>query len=115
MVDIERQARIAKVKAMAGAISSGATIVHSKAILNGVNVSANRTSMTMDDGAELKLAYGFPDNKDDTTMQWIVQDMGDFTYKSGSYSLPNLKNCKINYKNAKQDSGPQITLSQQCN
>ncbi|MGM0593034.1 MAG: prepilin-type N-terminal cleavage/methylation domain-containing protein [Pseudomonadota bacterium] len=115
IVDLERQARIAKVKAMAGAISSGATLLHSKAILSGADVEAQSTNMTLGDGTTLALVYGFPDRRDASTMTWIVQDMGDFTYtgNSGRYTLPGTQ-CTITYKNAKRESGPSVTLSQQC-
>ena len=115
-IDLSHEARVAKAKAMAGAISSGAMLVHSKAILSGADIGAQSAVMTMNDGTTLKLSYGFPDRRDVTTMRWIVLDMGDFAYPNanGRYTLPNSQ-CVITYKNASNKGGPQVTLSPQCN
>lgn len=56
--DMKREATIATMKGLTGALESGATITHAKAVVSGVNKLAS-TTITVD-SVVVQLVYGYP-------------------------------------------------------
>lgn len=114
-INLEADARISTVNAMRSAVATGAMLARSKAIIIGADVTSS-TSINVDlDGAAPfeRLVYGYPDSQNKHTMEWIIDQMGDFKYKPGApgqYQLAT--DCLVEYTNAVDaNSAPQITVT----
>lgn len=111
-IDLETDARISAVNGMRAAITTGAMLARSKAIIDGVNVSLASTTADLDgDGTAEALVYGYPDSANADIMTWIVDDLGDFTYDNATGRYTLAPNCYVQYVNATSaDDAPAITI-----
>jgi len=111
-VDLDSDARVSAVNGMRAAVTTGATLAHSKAVIDGVDVTAANTSADLDgDGTNETLVYGYPARNDQHTMEWLVEDLGEFVYTQGNgrYTLSGMANCYVQYTNATAAAGPIVT------
>lgn len=109
-VDLGKEARLSAVSAMQGAVITGSTLAHSKAVIDGVDITAATVAADLDgDGTLEALAFGYPDSADRHTMEWIIEGLGQFIYApaTGRYTLAT--NCFVQYSNATLNNGPTIT------
>jgi len=115
-IDLSSDARISTVKAMAGAVNTGAMLARSKAIILGKDVSSSgpiSVDLDGDNNNDVRLVFGYPDSTDSASMQWIIDDMGDFQYTPGNPGKYELQtDCRVEYSNAlNKDSAPQISVT----
>jgi len=111
-VDLGTDARLSTINAMRGAVTTGATLAHSKAVIDGVDITAANVAADLDgDGVNEQLAYGYPDRADQHTMEWIIDNMNQFTYTNGTgrYTLSGTANCYVQYTNAALGTAPTIS------
>lgn len=96
-VDLQREARIAVLNKMHAAVTTGVLLVHNKAVVMGLDLSDSRLDIDLDgDGTDEQLTYGFPKRNHRHTMEWIIADMGEFSYNPGQgYRLK--PNCQVSY------------------
>lgn len=59
-IDLTRDARIARLEAMAGAISSAVNLVHAKAIINGEMSTTEDVNIDVGGGIEISSRAGYP-------------------------------------------------------
>lgn len=109
-VNLDTEARLSVVGAMRKAVTTGATLSHSKAVIDGVDITTANVTVDLDgDRINEVLAYGYPDSADQRTMEWIVTGLEPFTYAAGRYNLSDTSNCYVQYTNATLGSGPTIS------
>lgn len=109
-VDLGTDARLSAVSAMKGSVTTGATVAHSKAVIDGVDIIAATVTADLDgDSVNERLVFGYPDTTHQHTMEWIIDGMGQFIYSSatGRYNL--VANCYVQYNNATLGNAPTIT------
>lgn len=111
-IDLGTDARLSAISAMQGSVTTGATLAHSKAVIDGVDITAASVAADLDgDTVNEQLVYGYPDSADQHTMEWIIDGLGQFTYNNGTgrYDLSGIANCYVQYTNATLGNGPTIT------
>lgn len=97
-IDLQREARIAVLHNMQGVVTTAASLVHNKAVVMGADLTDKKLDVDLDgDGTDEQLIYGYPDRNDKDTMEWMIADLGDFTYTPGRYALK--ANCQVSYSN----------------
>lgn len=113
-IDLSTDARISTIKSMRATVSTGAMLARSRAIIIGADVSSGTaTNVDLDGSAPFeRLVFGYPDSQNKHTMEWIIDQMGDFKYKPGTPGEYELQpNCKVVYTNAVDaNSAPQVTM-----
>ncbi len=109
-IDLSTNTRLAAISAMQNAVTTGASLAHSKAVIEGVNISAANAVADLDgDGVNEVFAFGYPNSASQHTMEWIVDGLGQFTYTAGRYNLGGISNCYVQYTNATLGNGPTIS------
>lgn len=114
-VNLERDARIAVLNAMESSLRSGATMVHARAVLQGVNTGAanqwvdmNNIAPNNEAGIDIQLDFGYPE--DDGDIDLVIEDMGNFTPVTAGgfreFRLNNTNGCEARY-NAPTGAGVQ--------
>ena len=110
IVDLGNEARLSAIDAMQGSVTTGATVAHSKAVIDSVDITAASLAVDLDgDGTTEALVFGYPDSTDQHTMEWIVEGLGQFTYATGTGRYTLAANCYVQYTNATLGNGPTIT------
>ncbi len=110
IVDLGNEARLSTIRAMHGSVTTGAAVAHSKAVIDGADITAANLAVDLDgDGTTEALVFGYPNSADQHTMEWIVQGLGQFTYatSTGRYTLA--ANCYVQYSNAILGNEPTIS------
>lgn len=111
-INIQTNARLSKVKEMYGAVSTGAMLTRSKAVIDGKDVTSSDLKVDLDgDLTKEHLTYGYPNSTHKATMEGMIQDVGDFRYIPGSGQFFLQTDCYVEYKNPTgPDQDPQITI-----
>lgn len=109
-VNLQQEARIAVLNKMHAAVTTGVLLVHNKAVVMRLNISDKKLDVDLDgDSTSEQLIYGYPNRTHTHTMEWMIADMGDFTYTPGRYALK--ANCQVNYANpSAAGEVPQISV-----
>lgn len=117
-VDLGSNARLSTISAMQNSVTTGATLTHSKAVIDRIDITlANAVADLDGDGTNEVLVFGYPDSTSQHTMEWIIDGMGQFTYDNttGRYSLSGVTSCYVQYTNATLGNPPTIsTVTSGC-
>lgn len=110
IVDLSNEARLSTIRTMQGSVTTGATVAHSKAVIDNVDITAASVAVDLDnDGTPEALVFGYPDSADQHTMEWIIDGMGQFTYATATGRYTLAANCYVQYTNATLGNAPAIT------
>lgn len=116
-IGLQREARVSKIQALAGAIRSGAALAHSAYLVAGTNPA----SVTME-GVTVNLVNGYPDVDDaDETASGIVKAAGldttdstvDLTPSTTTQLIARMNSsatCQVSYTEAAAGAAPTITV-----
>ena len=115
-INLDREARIAQVNSMAGAMNGAAELVYGKAKMSTVNINAaNQTFAINSDGVtNVQVDYGYPDDVaagidavlDFSAADWTVTTVAG----TRQFQWRNLANCYVRYDAATAAGGvPTIT------
>ncbi len=106
-VDLQTDARISVIKGVEGSLRSAATLVYSKALIEGKEKSATETVTVS--GSTVTIAYGYP-TANAAGIGVAVDTSGDITHDgSGGYSLRT--NCSVSYTAATSAVVPAVVAA----
>ena len=106
---LETQARVATVKGMAGAVKSGAALVHALYIVDGNNpatVTMEGQAVAIVNGYPAATAAGILETLQDTTGFTPVADGADFVFKFAG--APDSDTCCVKYEAAPAINQPPV-------
>ncbi|HEY9148912.1 MAG TPA: prepilin-type N-terminal cleavage/methylation domain-containing protein [Gammaproteobacteria bacterium] len=109
-LNLQKEAHIAVLNKIHAAVTTGVLLIHNKAVIMRLDLSNKKLDADLDgDGINEQLIYGYPNRTHAHTMEWMIADMGDFTYTPGRYALR--ANCQVSYSNpSAAGEVPQISV-----
>lgn len=90
-IDLSKDARVASLKSLQGAVSAAANLAYAKAAVGGVNLSAATATVSIN-GATVNLAYGYPTT---ASIDSLLQDRAGSTFATDTWTLQT--NCTLKY------------------
>jgi MSHA pilin protein MshA len=101
-VDLGKDARIASLNGMKGALQSAANLVHAKALLSNVPITGAYVDTNGDGRGDIYTVFHYP--RADFTARMIDSD--GFTFSKGLFRLAGKVGCEVKYTDAKSATVP---------
>ena len=109
-ISVERNARIASIKALSGSLQAASALAHAQAIVEGNGTTA--TATTVVEGSTVALAFGYPTRAavggNDGITAMINSEGYDYASSTGIFTITGYSgaNCQVTYTQAANATTP---------